>query len=128
MNNELKCPYCNKLLHCSGTQYIDGHVVAMWCCTNYECEQSEYLIGTREMWEIVAIMIQAKQDLEQSEKCCSAWETQALDYKAETIALSGKLEIARKALEELWQATHYDTDGYLGKTIQKALEQIEQKD
>lgn len=34
------------------------------------------------------------------------------------------LEIARKALEELWQATHYDTDGYLGKTIQQALKQI----
>lgn len=33
--------------------------------------------------------------------CCSEWEIQALDYKAETIALSGKLEIARQALEEI---------------------------
>ena len=46
-------------------------------------------------------------------------------YSIKTIRdLESKLEIARKALKELWQATHYDTDGYLGKTIQHALEQI----
>ena len=104
MTSKLKCPvcpYCDKPLHCDGTQYINERIVEMWYCQNPECEETEDLIGTREMWEIVAKMIQAKQDLEQSEKCCSAWETQALDYKAETIALSGKLEIATKALEEI---------------------------
>lgn len=37
--------------------------------------------------------------LEQSEICCTEWEKQALDYKAENIALSGDLERTRKALE-----------------------------
>lgn len=39
-------------------------------------------------------------DLEQSKIRCSAWEKQALDYKAENIALSGKLERTRKALDD----------------------------
>lgn len=38
------------------------------------------------------------------------------------------LEVATNALKELWQATHYDTDGYLGKTIQRVFEQIEHKE
>ena len=71
MTSKLKCPvcpYCNKSLHCGAELNVDGHNVEMWCCTNYECEPSEDLIGTREMWEIVASMIQAKQDLEIARK------------------------------------------------------------
>lgn len=67
MTIELKCPvcpYCDKLLHCIGTQYINKHIVAMWYCQNPECEETEDLIGTRKMWEIVAKVTQAKQDLE----------------------------------------------------------------
>lgn len=67
MTSELKCPvcpYCGKPLHCGAELNVDGHNVEMWHCTNYECEQSEDLIGTREMWELVANRIQAKQDLE----------------------------------------------------------------
>jgi hypothetical protein len=37
--------------------------------------------------------------LEQSEICCTEWEKQALDYKAENIALSGDLERTRKMLK-----------------------------
>lgn len=80
-------------------------------------------------------LIQAKQDLEQSEKCCSAWETQALDYKAETIALSGKLEIAKKALTDAKQTLFYCWDTYdihsakcTAEDVDKALEQIEHKE
>ena len=123
MTSKLKCPvcpYCDKLLHCGGTQYINERIVAMWYCQNAECEETEDLIGTREMWEIVANKIQAKQDLEQSEKCCSAWETQALDYKAETIALSGKLEIATNALREI--CNDYQEDST--ERAEKALETI----
>lgn len=57
MTSKLKCPmcpYCDKLLHCDGTQYINEHIVEMWYCQNPECEESEDLIGTREMWEQVA--------------------------------------------------------------------------
>jgi len=40
-----------------------------------------------------------RKELEQSEICCAEWEKQALDYKAENIALSGDLERTRKALD-----------------------------
>lgn len=120
MTSKIKCPFC-------GEELQKTYEPEEYWCSNYSCGKPHpfNLQGTKELWQA---LIQTKQDLEQSEKCCSAWETQALDYKAETIALSGKLEIARKALKELWQATHYDTDGYLGKTIQQALEQIEHKE
>lgn len=67
MTSKLKCPvcpYCCKPLHCGAELNVDGHNVEMWYCTNYACEQSEDLIGTRENWELVANRIQARQDLE----------------------------------------------------------------
>jgi hypothetical protein len=106
MTSELKCPacpYCNKSLHCGAELNVDGHNIETWCCTNHSCEQSEDLIGTREMWEIVTNMIQAKQDL----------------------------EIARKALEKIESTEWYDSmSSYeiMTFTAMKALEQIEHKD
>lgn len=44
-------------------------------------------------------LITTRKELEQSETCCTEWEKEALDYKAENIALSGDLERTRKALE-----------------------------
>ena len=61
MTSKIKCPvcpYCNNPLHCGAELNVDGHNVEMWYCTNHACEQSEDLIGTREMWEIVANMTQ----------------------------------------------------------------------
>ena len=56
-----------------------------------------------------------REALEQSEICCSEWEKQALDYKAENIALSGDLERTRRALdvatERLEQITHESFQG-----------------
>lgn len=40
-----------------------------------------------------------RKELEQSKICCTEWEKQALDYKAENISLSGKLKIAVDALK-----------------------------
>lgn len=113
MTSKLKCPFCGKELK---DQWVGQNVAHEY----FDCPKCQ-MNGNPKLWRE---LIKTRQDLEQSEKCCSAWEIQALDYKAETIALSGKLEIATKTLEELWQATHYDTDGYLGKTIQQALETI----
>lgn len=105
------CPYCNKLLHCNGTQYINEHIVAMWHCQNPECEQSEDLIGTREMWEIVANKIQAKQDLEIATKAleeyadedmwenCCKWD---IEYM-QGLFLEHGYEIAKEALEQIEQ-------------------------
>lgn len=89
MSNKFKCPVCQNNLHKIN--------VVVSTCTNDKCK----LWGSSIPNLVLDALIQAKQDLEQSEKCCSAWEIQALDYKAETIALSGKLEIATKALKWL---------------------------
>ena len=98
MTSKFRCPFCKEeiisdlCLMCDKIDkgYTSGRQI-------YKCNKCG-LFGNKELWQA---LIQVKQDLEQSEKCCSAWETQALDYKAETIALSGKLKIATKALEEI---------------------------
>lgn len=121
MTSELKCPvcpWCNQPLHCGAELNVDGHNVEMWYCTNYECEESEDLIGTREMWEVFT---NARHIFAQGQE-----NTKELAIKL--VQAKQDLEIATKALKELWQATHYDTDGYLGKTIQQAITQIEHKD
>ena len=50
-------------------------------------------------WCYLDDLLALEGELEQSEICCTEWEKQALDYKAENIALSGDLERTRKALE-----------------------------
>lgn len=124
MTSKIKCPVCQNNLHKIN--------VVVSTCTNDKCK----LWGSPIPNLVLEALTQAKQDLEQSKKCCSAWEIQALDYKAETIALSCKLEIVRKALEEI--SSHYQDD--IGKPTfvnwyftakkmcdcaDKALEQIE---
>ena len=52
-------------------------------------------------WCYLDDLLALEGELEQSEICCTEWEKQALDYKAENIALSGDLERTRKALETL---------------------------
>lgn len=116
MTSKLKCPFCQTEL--------DMDMMGEIGCPNDSCKKSMFMVGTKELWQA---LIQAKQDLEQSEKCCSAWETQALDYKAETIALSGKLKIATKALNlaKWWLGSSCIATAE--KTIDKALNQLEHK-
>lgn len=52
-----------------------------------------------ELHKLEQELIRTRKELEQSETCCTEWEKQALDYKAENIALSGELERTRKTLE-----------------------------
>lgn len=119
MTSKLKCPFCGKELK---DQWVGQNVAHEY----FDCPKCK-MNGNPKLWRELT---KTRQDLEQSEKCCSAWETQALDYKAETIALSGKLEITRKALEEIAKE-HTGTDGKLyacSFTAQQALEQIEHKE
>lgn len=113
MTSKLKCPFCQTEL--------DMDMMGEIGCPNDSCKKSMFMVGTKELWQA---LIQAKQDLEQSEKCCSAWETQALDYKAETIALSGKLKIATKALKDARMFVYTHCNATAVKTIDKALERI----
>ena len=138
MISKIKCPFCGDNL-----RLCEDCIWGLFACCHPTCEKSANMYGTRKLWQA---LIQAKQDLEQSEKRCSAWETQALDYKAETIALSGELEITTKALEEyankdnwgcieddrdrVWRTYWYfdgcDDGGWVN--AEKALEQIKHKE
>lgn len=63
-----------------------------------------------------------RKTLEQSEICCTEWEKQALDYKAENIALSGDLERTRKALEMAVDALKWIHETYnLGMGYEAAI-------
>lgn len=84
---EMKCPICQNNLHKIN--------IIVSTCTNDKCK----LWGSSIPNLVLEALAQAKQNLEQSEKCCTEWEKQALDYKAENIALSGDLERTRKALD-----------------------------
>lgn len=109
-------------------------------CAEFDCEETMALalIATRNELD------RTRKALEQSEICCTEWEKQAIDYKAENIALSGELECTRKALDVAVDAIKNATE-YLGNQeplvdvmamnlytdLSKALEQItalEQKD
>lgn len=87
--SDMKCPFCGDELLLSSFRTGDEEH-QMWGCLR--CELSAY----RKIWEA---LIRTRKELEQSETCCTEWEKQALDYKAENIALSGDLERTRKALD-----------------------------
>lgn len=89
MNNKLICPFCQQELLLSSYRE-DDTAHQMWNCLS--CQLS----AQRKIWQE---LIRTRKALEQSEICCTEWEKQALDYKAENIALSGDLERTRKALD-----------------------------
>lgn len=125
--SELKCPFCNQKLEPIGTS-------GQFQCGTWGCDASFNFIATRDVWEYID---RTRKELEQSETCCSEWEEQALDYKAENTALSGDLECTHKALdvavealkeyanEEHWDYEHFHTlDTY--DIANQALNQIKQ--
>lgn len=130
MSNELKCPFCNKKLEPIGTS-------GQFQCGTWGCDASFNFIATRDVWEYID---RTRKELEQSEICCTEWEKQALDYKAENIALSGDLERTRKALDVAVDAlklfcgedvSYYNQSKIDARDARTALEQItalEQKD
>lgn len=51
--SELKCPYCNKPLHCGATLKSDEYLIDLYQCANPECESTEFLVGCKEFWDIL---------------------------------------------------------------------------
>lgn len=111
--SDIKCPFCNLDIR-THRLFVDG-------CDNTHSPLWQELMSTRKA-------------LEQSEICCTEWEKQALDYKAENIALSGDLERARKALDRaklILKNLLPDLNGYERLDVEKAITEItalEQKD
>ena len=95
--SEAKCPLC------SGDLIQSKEFPCFYSCqsTNWKsdadklCELDDCAASVP-VWEALR---RTRKVLEQSEICCTEWEKQALDYKAENIALSGDLERTRKVLD-----------------------------
>ena len=89
-------------------------------CNNADCIISDWGGCSK---QIITTMIDTKKNLEQSEICCTEWEKQALDYKAENIGLQSKLDIAVDALK--WIA--YDENGEQDGLEEFAISQMMEK-
>lgn len=122
MTSELKCPFCG---HNLGRKNINDRM-----CSNEKCVSWKgNFYGSEDLWQE---LIRTRKELEQSEICCTEWEKQALDYKAENIALSGDLERTRKALDVAVDTLHWYDDNYDSVVARNTLDEIktalEQKD
>lgn len=51
--SDMKCPFCNKPLHCGATLKSDEYLVELYQCANPECESTEFLVGCKEFWDIL---------------------------------------------------------------------------
>lgn len=121
MTSKLKCPFCQQELR-------QDYTGVMYCC-NEDCEQSADWYGSQILWQA---LIQAKQDLENAKadiedykKDKALWE----QIRNNTILeLERKLKTARNALKDarIFANTHCIATAV--KTIDKALEQIQQKE
>lgn len=64
--SELKCPYCNKTLHCGATLKSDEYLIDLYQCANSECESTEFLVGCKEFWDILGQLIRTRKALDKA--------------------------------------------------------------
>lgn len=62
--SDMKCPYCNKPLHCGAILKSDKHLIELYQCANQECESTEFLVGCKEFWDILGQLIHTRKALE----------------------------------------------------------------
>jgi hypothetical protein len=91
--SNIRCPICGEVLQKYGEVDPDAGTSIV---LGANCRKCGIRDSDIKLWQE---LIRTRKALEQSEICCTEWEKQALDYKAENIALSGDLECTRKALD-----------------------------
>lgn len=62
--SDMKCPYCNKTLHCGATLKSDKYLIDLYQCANPECESTEFLVGCKEFWDILGQHIRTRKALD----------------------------------------------------------------
>lgn len=65
---DIKCPYCDKTLHCGAQLDSDGHIIELYQCANPECESTEFLVGCKEFWDILGQHKRTAKAVEQIKK------------------------------------------------------------
>lgn len=92
----LKCPYCNKPLHCGAILKSDEYLINLYQCDNPECESTEFLVGCKEFWDILGQLIRTRKELDvavdalKEINCCALDFTRARDALKEITALEQK--------------------------------------
>lgn len=51
--SDIKCPLCNKPLHCGAILKSDEYLIDLYQCANPECESTEFLVGCKGFWFIL---------------------------------------------------------------------------
>ena len=62
--SNIKCPFCNKTLHCGATLKSDEYLIDLYQCANSECESTEFLVGCKEFWDILGQLIRTRKALD----------------------------------------------------------------
>lgn len=123
MTSKLKCPFCG--------EELDEDTLGDFSCINSECKESICFSGSKLLWQA---LIQTKEELKDCQHNYSVKSEQherGYTYATKTIKdLESKLEIARKALEEIRKEmdNDYMPDFAVISEALKALEQIEHKE
>ena len=116
MTDKLLCPFCNKPLQPTLRQSDE------YWCENYDCLGTNIeWVGSQKLWQE---LITTRKALDESEHCCTEWEKQALDYKAENIKISTALDIAVDALNKIYNENGENCINGCDGIANKALEQI----
>ena len=116
----MKCPFCQQELE----KYY-WNDLECYACPDLTCD-GYYMTATKDMWQELD---RTRKALDESEHCCTEWEKQALDYKAENIKISTALDVAVDALDRM--AIHDSIYDIIARNAMKRINEIkalEQKD
>ena len=121
--SDMKCPVCDKPMKQATYDYDKKDNDDTLYMSIMPCDCVCNFAASKAVWQE---LIRTRKTLEQSEICCTEWEKQALDYKAENIALSGDLERTRKALDVAVKRLGYIKDNYKSWTPDRDAQMIAQ--
>ena len=96
--SDMKCPYCNKTLHCGATLKSDEYLIDLYQCANSECESTEFLVGCKEFWDILGQLIRTRKALDVAKDALKLFCGEDVSYYSQS-----KIDArdARAALEQI---------------------------
>lgn len=100
--SDMKCPFCNKPLHCGATLKSDEYLVDLYQCANPECESTEFLVGCREFWDILGQHIRTRKALNVAVDALKIIGSgEVIEHSVMFHEDDNKIFIANKALEQI---------------------------
>lgn len=97
---EIKCPFCNKPLHCGATLKSDEYLVELYQCANPECESTEFLVGCKEFWDILGQHRRTRKALDVAVDGIKYMRNNCLEYAADYMDKADEILEQITALEK----------------------------